>query len=246
MRTISRIVDIPSLRDSQGGWPCVFMDAMNDELGIPAARVAAFVRQHAHDVRNGLNSLDLETGLLEEVVTDEEGRASVERMRKQLRALADQMRSLSALVQEPEPMAAPISARELFLIWREQHAGLSHPPEVRWVDELGDEKVCVDVSLMTPVFTELLKNAAAFSPLGATTATARRSGEETLFELREAKTEALDTSGWGQALSSTRRGGYGLGLWAVRRLVAANHATIMQRYDPEQRALVSRIAMPVV
>ena len=218
---------------------------MDAEPEIPAARIAAFVRQHTHDVRNRLNSLDLETGLLDEVVTDEEGRESIGRMRQQLRALAEMMRSLSTLFQKPEPMAAPIAARELFLIWREQHAGLPNPPEVRWADELGDEKVCVDVSQMVTVFTGLLENVAAFPSAGAVTATARRTGQEVIFELRETKAGAVDTSGWGQAFSSTRRGGYGLGLWAARRLAEANRATLVQSYDPGERALVSRLAVPV-
>lgn len=218
---------------------------MDAEPEIPAARIAAFVRQHTHDVRNRLNSLELETGLLDEVLTDEEGRESLGRMRQQLRALAEMMRSLSTLFQKPEPMAAPIAARELFFIWREQHAGLPHPPEVRWTDELGDEKVCVDVSQMVTVFTGLLENAAAFPAAGAVTATAARAGREVIFELRETKAGAVDTSGWGQAFFSTRRGGYGLGLWAARRLVEANRATLVQSYDPDGRALVSRLAVPV-
>lgn len=228
--------------------PCrgVFIVAMKAEPGIPAERVAAFMRQLTHDVRNGLNGLDLETALLEEVVADGEGQDCVERLRRQLRVLAGQMRALSVSFQDPEPIAAPIAARELFLIWREQHASLADAPEVRWVDELGDEMVSVDAGLMAAVLTELLTNAAAFSPAGVATATARREGNEVAFELREPKAAALNPAEWGQAFLTTRRGGYGLGLWAARRSVVANHAAFAQRYEPDEGALITRISMPLV
>ena len=67
-----------------------------------------------------------------------------------------------------------------------------------------------------------------------------------VFELREPKSATLDPSGWGQALSTTKRGGYGLGLWAARRLIEANGATFLQRYVPEAGALLTRISLPVV
>ncbi|HBJ82874.1 MAG TPA: hypothetical protein DDZ88_03160 [Verrucomicrobiales bacterium] len=211
---------------------------------IPWKRIADFVRQHTHDVRNGLNSLDLETALLNELVADGEAAASVGRIRKQLRSLALQLRALSALFQEPQPVAAPIAARVLLQIWREKHAGLQDLLEVRWVDELGEERVSVDVEMMASVFHELLANAAEFSTGGPVTITARAKGGEVIFELREPKKEALDTSAWGQPFFSTRRGGYGLGLWAAHRMMQANGATFMQRYIPTDSCLTTRIVLP--
>jgi signal transduction histidine kinase len=218
---------------------------MDAEPDIPWARFAAFVRQQTHDVRNGLNSLDLEAALLQELVVESEGRASVERVRGQVRALGGQMRSLSALVQDMQPAVAPLAARELFLIWEEQQAALPQPPEVRWVDELGSEQVAVDADMMAAVFRELLANAAAFSEGGTVTASARREADEVVFELREPKIAALDTSAWGEPLVTTRRGGYGLGLWSVHRRLAANHARITQRHVPEEGGLVTRILIPI-
>lgn len=219
---------------------------MPSDPDIPHARVAAFVRQHTHDVRNGLNSLDLETALLSELVSDAEASTTVERLRKQLRGVAGQLRSLSALFQEPQPMAAPLAAKELLLIWREQHTALASTPEVEWSDELADEKVDVDAEMMAGVFRELLANAAAFREGAPAQVRAWREGKEVVFELREPKTLALDTAGWGQPFSTTRRGGYGLGLWAARRRAEANGATFTQRYSPDDSALVTRIALPVV
>ena len=237
--------DIPKVRDSQNSGRIVFTGVMETEPDIPWTRFVAFVRQQTHDVRNGLNSLELETSLLRELVTEGERRDCVERLRSQVRALGTQMRELSALVQDPKPNPAPLAARELFLIWKEQRADLPRPFEVQWVDELSSEHVNVDVGMMATVFHELLANAARLSQGGAPTAIARREGDEVLFELREPKTDSVDPSAWGQPLVTTRRGGYGLGLWSARRLLAANHARITQRHLPDEGALVTQIFLPV-
>jgi signal transduction histidine kinase len=219
---------------------------MADEMQIPLTRLAAFLRQHTHDVRNALNSLELETALLQELVRDAEGLACVDRIRSQVRTFGGQMRSLSALFQEPQPDAAPIAASELFLIWKDQQAGLKHPLEVEWQGSLGAEKVNVDTTMMSAVFRELLANAAAFGTGGKVTASAQREGGDVVFALREPKTAVLDTSRWGEPLVTTRRGGYGLGLWSAQRLLTANRARITQQQTPGDLALVTRISVPVL
>lgn len=223
----------------------VNMGAMDSETEIPLARVAEFVRQHTHNVRNSLNSLELEAGLLQEFVLDAEGQAGMERVRKQVRALAEEMRSLSAVFQDPVPTAGPVSARDLLLIWREKHAELPSAPEVRWVDELGDQTVNVDVEMMAFVFRELLHNATTFSPGRPLTVTAREKAGEVIFELREPKKAAVNPSAWGQPFATVRRTGYGLGLWAARRLAAANGAAFTQEYAAEDGTLTTRIVLPL-
>ncbi len=219
------------------------MDAAPD---IPWKRVAEFVRQHTHDARNGLNSLDLETVFLKELLTDEEAVESAGRIQKQLRSLAQQLRTLSALFQDPQPVAAPIAAKVLLQIWREKHAAMPGSLEVHWVDALADEQVSMDVEMMARVFRELLTNAAAFSKGDPLTVTARAADGMVIFELIEPKKEALDTSSWGQPLFTTRRGGYGLGLWTARRMLQANGASLLQRYTPEDAALTTQIILPVL
>jgi len=222
-----------------------FTSRMAAETEIPWAHFAEFVRQHTHDVRNALNSLDLEIAFLQELVAGKEGLAGIGRMRAQVRAFGGRMRSLSLLFQELQPNVASIAACELFLIWKEQQAGLPKPLTVEWVDKVGTEQVSADAGMMASVFRELLANAAAFSQGGTTTASARRTGGDVVFELREPKTAALDPSGWGTPLVTTRRGGCGLGLWSARRQLDANHARITQQYAPEENALITRVFLPV-
>lgn len=219
---------------------------MATEPDIPLGRVAAFVREHTHDVRNSLNSLALEAAMLEEFVTGEEGSASLQRMRRQLRALAEELHSLSTIFQDPRPLAAPIAARELLLIWQEKHAGLSAAPEVQWRDELGEEIVNADVEMIATVFRELLINAMAFSPGEKFTATARVLDGKVIFELREPKKVAPDQRLWGEPFSTTRRGGYGLGLWNARRFMEASGASLARHYLPEDGVLATQISVAVV
>ena len=222
-----------------------YLSRMESEPDIPCARVVEFVCGHVHDLRNLLNNLDLETGLLQELVSEEEAQVSAKRVRKQVRMLADRLDSLSAFFRDAKPMAAPIAARELLLIWREQHAKLSEAPEVQWVDELGDENLDVDVEMMVTIFREILSNAAAFSQGGPIAITMRREGKSVTFELREPKTEALDPSDWGRPFSKIRQGHYGLGLWSARRMARAHGATLEQRYVPDERQLITRFSLPV-
>ena len=67
-----------------------------EEIQIPWSRLAGFIRKHTHDVRNDLNSLDLESAFLEEIVPAGEMQTGVARIRKQVRSLSGQMRLLSA------------------------------------------------------------------------------------------------------------------------------------------------------
>ena len=244
---INRIVDIHRVRDSHRAWLWRnLIKTMDSEPQIPWARVASFMRQHTHDVRNGLNSLDLETAYLQELVSDDESRATVGRLRKQLRSVAEQLRKLSALFQEPRPLAAPIAAHELMLIWREIHASLPSAPEVRWVDELAAEQVNVDVEMMASVFRELLTNATAFWQGEPLTVTAQLKDGTVILDLREPKKETLDTSTWEEPLSTTRRGGFGLGLWAAGRAVEASGGTIARSCISDEGGLTTRIVLPVM
>lgn len=217
-----------------------------DETVIPWSRVTAFMRRHTHDVRNGLNSLDLETELLLELAPEGEAAESAGRVRKQLRGLAQQLRALATLFQDPLPTVVKTPARVLLKIWREKHTALQPALEIQWVDELQEEDVNADVEMMATVFRELLSNAAVYSPGTPLTITARAQGGEVTFELREPKSEALDVSTWGQPFSTTRRDHYGLGLWTARRLMAASGVSFVQSYVPAESCLLTRLVLPVV
>ena len=216
-------------------------------LELPWPRVAAFVRQHTHDVRNDLNSLDLEGALLAEMITDEEAKESIARMRKQIRQAAGKLKALSAKFGDPRPLVAGILASDLFEIWQEQSRTLSKPLELNWASKLRDESVSVDAALIALTLRELLDNASAFSPGSKITASAYPHENRVHFELEEIKSEPVDPLGWcTNPLQSTRRGSYGLGLWQAGRIVEAHGGQLHQRYVPEGNSLVSTVQLPIV
>lgn len=210
-------------------------------------RVAAFIRQYTHDVRNTINCMDLEMELMQDVITEPESVTSMNRIREQLRSMELQMRSLSAAFHEPRPTPDVIHARVLLQIWREKHAEQPDAAPIQWSDELADEQVEVDVEMVASAFSELLTNATVHAEGGAGPLSAHaavRNGQ-VVFELREPKTAAVHPNGWAQPFSATSRGRYGLGLWAAKRKLEANGARFSQRWDEKGGALITEIGLPL-
>jgi light-regulated signal transduction histidine kinase (bacteriophytochrome) len=207
--------------------------------------LAAFVRQHTHDLRNELNGLDLEAALLADIVSDPEAAESVGRIRAEIRKLAANLRTLATKFAEPHPTFVRLAARELFLIWQDQQNGLQTAPEVSWRDGLADEHVNVDPGAVAIAFRELLANACSFGVGERLRAAARVQGDDVCFELREPKQQAIEPERWGHSpFVSTRRGGYGLGLCEVLRTVEASGGRIAWTFDAEAKELVTTIAFP--
>lgn len=217
---------------------------MDAELSIPYSRIAAFIRQHTHDVRNHLNGLDLESALITEIVTDPEAAAAVARLRAQIRETANALRTLSSKISEPQPSRAPIAARDLFLIWQDEGARLGLEA-IAWTQTLGPERVNVDAGELAKAFAELLTNAKKFGDGTGLVAMAAVSGGRVCFELREQGKEGVDPATWGSApFFSTRRGAYGLGLWEADRIVRANGGTVA-REVLSNGTLVTKLSFPV-
>ncbi len=220
------------------------ISGMSSDPEIPVERVATFVRQFTHDLRNGLNGLDLEAAYLLELETAADARESVQRIRQQIRGLAEQLRALGGRFHEPRPHRAPLAARELIAILREQNAGLPMPVEIGLREEVGDAVVEVDGMMMAEIFRELLGNAAAFPASGSVRVFARREGNDVVIELIEPKSAPLDPAVWGEApFASTRRSAYGLGLWTARRLAEANGVQLTREFSSAGE-LVTRLRLP--
>jgi len=207
-------------------------------------RVGGFVRQHTHDLRNELNGLDLEAALLADIVTDPEARASVDRMRVEIRKIAANLRTLSTRFAEVRPSRMVIPARELFLIWQDQLTALEGL-EVDWIDQLGEEQVNVDPTTVAQALREILVNAHAFRVGGKLRAVAQGNGS-LVFELHEPKTDTIDPARWGRSpLDSTRHGCYGLGLCTVLQTIEANEGSVSWRFAAEEKSLVTTVTFPL-
>lgn len=216
---------------------------MNSDPSIPWPRISAFIRQHMHDVRNGLNLIHLETEILQDCIPAGEAADGLRNISRQLQSMDKQLRGLTAFFHEPLPVRGLAEARAVMQVFQSAHAELAGAPEVQWIDELEGQQVSVDTDLLTPVFRGLLHNAAVFSADASLTVIAKASEREMVLELREPKPEPVDTSNWGQPFLTTRHDGYGLSLWSAHRILQANGGTLTQ-YCADG-CLISRIAFPL-
>ena len=225
---------------------CTYYGRMQTAPDLSWSHLAQFIRQHTHDVRNNLTSLDLEAALLADLAPQGEPAEGVARIRAQIRALAEDMRALAAKFAEPRPSLALYAARELFLIWQDQLAALEPAPTVQWSDALGMEQMNVDAAALANVFRELFANAQAFGTGAPLLGAARMEDRRIVFELREPKDASIETASWGRApFASMRHGHYGLGLWEAQRTIAANGGEVQRRFAPDAMELITTLLFPV-
>jgi hypothetical protein len=213
---------------------------------IAWSRVAGFVRQHTHDLRNDLNGLDLEAALLSDLTNETEVRESVARLRGEIRRIATSLRALSSKFADPRPNPLRLPAAELFLIWQDQWRELPARPEVEWTGTLDREQVNADPVAVGAALRELLTNAQAFGTGSPLHAGARAEGGRVIFTLREPKAEAVDPAHWGRSpFISTQRSGYGLGLCNALAAIEASGGELVWRFDAPAMELVTTISFPV-
>lgn len=149
---------------------------------VPWSRIAVFVRQLGHDIRNDLNALSLEAALLKELVDDPEATISANRIQSQLREIGNRLKELSSRFTLSDPQVCDVDLQEVA-------AHLQKVPfEMEW--EIGAESrmVRTDPALLARAFEELARNAAEKSrgtlraalkadPTGATLILTEQGGE---------------------------------------------------------------------
>jgi hypothetical protein len=150
------------------------------------------------------------------------------------------MRALSAKFAPAPAALSPVTAKDLFVIWKDQASAMEPTPKIEWREEVGEARVKVDADALSRTFRELLTNAVAFGtgdPLRAE-ATAKKGSVS--FKLIEPKSEAVDCTGWGhKPLVSARRGGYGLGLWVADHDIVVSGGSVERRYDAATKTLTT-------
>jgi signal transduction histidine kinase len=220
---------------------------MDPAPDLSLQKLALFIRQHTHDLRNELNGLELEATLLADIVPGGEAAECVVRIRGQIRRVAADMHRLAAKFIGPRPTRAHYAARDLFLIWQDQLAALDPAPVVQWGEAPGTGQVNVDAAELAEVFRELLANAQRFGTGAPLSAAARVEDRQIVFELREPKDAPLETAGWGSApfASIMRHGHYGLGLWDAQRTIVANGGEVQTRFAQETMELSTTLLFPI-
>ncbi len=215
---------------------------MENEPTLLWPKFAAFVRQHTHDVRNHLNGLDLEAALLSELVNETEAVDSVKRMRAQVRKLASDLRTLSARFAEPTPDPTPFTAADFVAICQDHAETLNLELSVTATPP-SEKMINVDGIAVSQAFREFLANAKDFGD-GHVRLAATATPETISFAFREKCSPEVDPSCWGRVpFVSTKRGGYGLGLWEADRTIAANGGHVARRVEREG-VLVTTVCFP--
>ena len=117
-----------------------------------------------------------------------------------------------------------------------------------WEVKAGDEEMETDYTLLVNVLTELARNAIYFREGDqAIHFTAWVEKGNVVFEVRQSRAQPVAGEGeWGRApLASSRRGGYGLGLFYVRRVLDTLGGTLEPGYDAKSRELRVRLTLPL-
>lgn len=210
--------------------------------------VVKFTRQLAHDVRNGLNGLDLEAAFVAELNTNPEIAEELKKLRAMVVNITRNLHEVSSYMGSFAMNTIDLEASILLKELRDRLAK-RHPEEmagVAWTDAACEEIVQVDVERFAEVLRELFKNAFQFHKAGEPLSFTSACEEGRLvLELREGKSAPLAPEEWGAPLLSTRRGGYGLGLFHAKRVLEAHQGELKQVYDPTKAALVTRVSLPL-
>ena len=216
---------------------------------ISVEQAAAFLRRLAHDSRNALNAIDLQLILVEgesDAVKDQiaEARQTVSEEARRLGDLSNQFHTSA-----PQWIAYPGSAILEDIRPRLQKRLGAAMGRIVWPKEVDDVDLQIDFELLAGVLVELAGNALRFADAnGTVTMTATR--EENVMAIafiQPRKAIHGDPKDWGRTpFSAEPRAGYGLGLFAARRMAEAMGMTISFSHDPQNALLTTRLEIPII
>lgn len=218
-----------------------------DEPVIPLSRVTKFVRQVTHDVRNGLNAMDLQATFAAEIATDPEVAGEVKKVRQMISQVAKNMQHLSTQFSAPNLNAIDLPARDFAAAFRERAESEleDHAAQLVWNVQLGSEEMDVDFEMLTAALLEILHNSFQFRDGEAPVRfDAGAKNGSIIFEIREPKTvPPVSPESWGrEPLVTTRRGALGLGLFRARGIIGAHRGEMQPRV--ENGELIITITLP--
>ena len=219
-------------------------------IDVPWPRVERFVGRFAHDVRNGLNAVELQLTLISEIAADEEIKEEVRRVRASLADLTRQIQAVRLATAAPTTHSFPYPANDFFEDLRErferQHG--TEAGRVEWKLEAGTAAVNVDPEQTMAALLELLGNAAQFAAQGSPIRAEANagSGTVTFTILQQVAAAPVEPPGdWGRTpLLSSRRNGYGLGAFRARRIVEMQNGTLRYDYRAADQSVTTVVELP--
>lgn len=201
---------------------------IQEEATIPLDRVAKFIRQLTHDVRNGLSAADLEAAFVEEISADAEVLAEIRKLREMIADTAKMLRGVSLYFQPASVHPIPWEAR-LLLEELRKRVEIDLPEQagaIQIVNQFGGLSVEIDMEQTIAILMAVLNNAVHWMKEGDfILVTGASRGDGAVVEICEPKPDFVSQvppEQWGTLpLYSTRPGGYGLGLFHARKIAAA-------------------------
>lgn len=149
-----------------------------------AARIARIIRKHTHDVRNSINSLDLEAVILGELTTDPEVIGTLVRIRAELTQLEATAKSLLYKFAEPAPQT--LTTGDLLHLWQRQIAPLeSAARRIAWSASPEVQDITLDAPAILSVMRELVLAAWGRAPASVLKAAVITLDQGVALELRE-------------------------------------------------------------
>jgi signal transduction histidine kinase len=230
--------------------------AASSAPAVPWERVERFVGQLTHDVRNGLNALELQLTFLGEISTDPEAVEEVRRLRRTLGDVTRQLQVMKTATGKAFPQLLNYPAADLFEDLRErfERQNPAAGNKVSWEIETGDALLTVDPELTINALLELLTNALHFGEESGEVVRfsarvdggAARMAVVTLSEPKPASAPPILTENWGlEPLRSAKRSGYGLGLFRARRIIEAQGGALAAGFSLPGCVLTTTINLPL-
>ena len=219
-------------------------------LDVPWSEIVRFVRQLSHDLRNHLNAAELTAAYINEMVTEDEIKAEIKRLRETIATAANALQKLSAAMGQPR--VTPISYRATEFMEDVRKKVASEFPQqscdIRWEIDPTEAVLEIDPQLLQQALIELFRNAFRHDRgEGPLIAAGKIDNRRFVFSLREPKRSfELPTEDWGrQPLQRVSPGHYGLGLSRARAIIEAHGGDFHARYEPGESVLVTTIALPL-
>lgn len=222
---------------------------MTAEQNVPLERVAKFVRQLTHDVRNGLSAVDLEAAFISEISADEEVLAELRKLREMV---ADTARMLRNMSQNFQPVTVHRIGWPARTVMEELEKRLKTEfpeefPTVAMESEFATEMLEIDLNQTLSALVAVVRNSFLFAQEGgAIRVVGLVENGQAVIEVHETKKDfesQVPVEEWGlEPLISTRSGGYGLGLYHARQIADAQGGSLETQYSTGE--LVTRMTLP--
>jgi len=222
----------------------------NISLSVPWGDAINFIRQLAHDLRNDLNAIELQSAYITELEKNEESQNELKRLREMVSGLTSTLQRLSRAVGEVSPTQIPYRAADFMedLRTKIDHDFPTESAKITWDIQTGDAMLNVDPQLLQEAFTEFFDNAFRHDRgKGPVLVKVKIDNNRFLFTLHEPKGHfELPTENWGrEPLRKISLRHYGLGLNRARAIIEAHGGELHAQYDPKISTLITTLTLPL-